>query len=120
MYHEGRWGTVCDDHFGLREATVLCKVLNFSEGIRVESFGAGNSSFPILMDNIKCRGDEQSIAACQYNDWEDHNCGHSEDAGVVCRNDSIPPTEGKYSDQHQRPSLYGVELANTSRAWSKT
>ena len=71
-------------------------MLNFPGAIRVDYFGPGNYSFPILMDNVKCRGDEQSIAACQHNGWEEHDCGHYEDAGVVCRNDSIPPTEGEY------------------------
>ena len=79
----------------MSEATVLCKMLNFSGAIRVESFGPGNYSFPILMDNVKCRGDENSIAACQHNGWEVEDCSHSEDVGVVCRNDSIPPTEGR-------------------------
>ena len=46
------------------------------------------------MDNVKCRGDEESIAACRHNGWNRHNCRHYEDAGVVCLNDSIPPTEG--------------------------
>ena len=97
VYHQGRWGTVCDDHWGMSEATVVCKMLNFTGAIRVESFGPGNSSFPILMDNVKCRGDEHTIAACQHDGWEMHNCFHSEDAGVVCRNDSVPSPEGKHS-----------------------
>ena len=97
VYHQGRWGTVCDDHWGISEATVVCKMLNFSGANRVESFGPGNSSFPILMDNVKCRGDEHTIAACQHDGWEMHNCFHSEDAGVVCRNDSVPSPEGKHS-----------------------
>jgi len=70
-------------------------MLNFSGAFHVGYFGAGNKSFPIWMDNVKCRGDEQSIAACRHRGWEEHDCSHAEDAGVVCRNDSIPPTEGK-------------------------
>ncbi|PFX27283.1 Low-density lipoprotein receptor-related protein 6 [Stylophora pistillata] len=105
VYHQGRWGTVCDDHWGMSEATVLCKMLNFSGAIRVESFGPGNYSFPILMDNVKCRGDENSIAACQHNGWEVEDCSHSEDVGVVCRNDSIPPTEGPTLDPGPHPEL---------------
>ena len=95
VYYDNKWGTICDDHWGLREATIVCKMLNFSGAINVGSFGPGNESFPIWMDNVKCRGDEQSIAACRHRGWEEHDCSHVEDAGVVCRNDSIPPTEGK-------------------------
>lgn len=95
VYHQGEWGTVCDDHWGMQEATVVCKMLNFSGAIRVDSFGPGNSSSMIWMDNVKCRGDELSIAACRHRGWGNEDCTHPEDAGVVCRNDSIPPTEGK-------------------------
>jgi len=95
VYYDNKWGTICDDHWGLREATIVCKMLNFSGAFQVGYFGAGNKSFPIWMDNVKCRGDEQSVAACRHRGWEEHDCSHAEDAGVVCRNDSIPPTEGK-------------------------
>ena len=100
IYHEGRWGTICDDHWGFREATVICRMLNYSAAVYAiryanTYFGSEtNSSFPIWMDNVKCRGDEQSIAACRFNGWDDHDCSHIEDAGVVCYNESIPPTEG--------------------------
>ena len=98
VFHQGRWGTVCDDHWGFREATVVCRMLNYSAAVyavRYAYFGAGNSSYPIWLDNVKCRGDEKSIAACRHNGWNTHDCQHSEDAGVVCLNDSIPATEGK-------------------------
>lgn len=29
MLHQGQWGTVCDDDFGLQEATVACRQLGF-------------------------------------------------------------------------------------------
>ena len=72
-------------------------MLNYSAAVyavRFAYFGAGNNSFPIWMDNVKCRGPEQSIAACRHNGWDTHDCRHYEDAGVVCLNDSIPPTQG--------------------------
>ncbi|KAL9988042.1 hypothetical protein ACROYT_G002440 [Oculina patagonica] len=105
VYYLGRWGTVCNDHWGIREASVLCKMLNFSGASRVDYFGPGNESFPIWMDNVKCRGDEQSIAACRHRGWDNHDCSHFEDAGVVCRNNSIPPTEGPTLAPGPHPEL---------------
>ena len=29
IYHEGQWGTVCDDNFGREEAQVICKRLGY-------------------------------------------------------------------------------------------
>ena len=100
VYHQGQWGTVCEDHWGIKEATVVCRMLNFSAAVKVvedayKYFGRVNSSYPIWLDNVKCRGDEQSIAACRHRGWNVHDCNHYDDAGIVCKNDSIPPTQGK-------------------------
>ena len=55
------------------------------------SFGHGEGI--INIDDIDCDGDEDSLLNCSYT--HDHNCGHSEDAGVVC---GISPecTEGAF------------------------
>ena len=45
------------------------------------SFGVGTGD--IFLDNVGCTGNESSLLECSYSD---HNCGHSEDAGVICPN----------------------------------
>lgn len=45
-------------------------------------FGEGKG--PIHVDNVKCTGNERSLADCIKQDIGKHNCRHSEDAGVIC------------------------------------
>lgn len=47
-------------------------------------FGQADSSTPILLDDVRCTGQEASITDCVRSDWYAHNCRHYEDAGVSC------------------------------------
>ncbi|XP_059011167.1 scavenger receptor cysteine-rich domain-containing group B protein isoform X2 [Mustela lutreola] len=81
-----RWGTVCDDAWDLRAATVLCRQLGCGQALAAPGeahFGPGRG--PILLDNVKCRGDESTLLLCSHIRWDAHNCDHSEDASVLCR-----------------------------------
>ena len=49
-------------------------------------FGIATSSVPFWMDNIQCRGSEETLDQCSFPGWGSHNCFHStNDAGVVCK-----------------------------------
>ena len=45
-------------------------------------FGSGSGD--IFLDNVVCRGTESSLLQCNTNSIGQHNCDHSEDAGVRC------------------------------------
>lgn len=88
------WGTVCDDHFDLRDALVVCRMLKHS-GVgtlfsSASEYGVVSDSVNIWLDNLKCRGTENSLMECKHRGWGINNCGHFEDVGIVCKNDSIP------------------------------
>ena len=86
VFADGAWGTVCDDEFDQNDATVICRELGFegtAEALSQASFGLGES-LDILLDDLACQGNEETILKCQHNGLGNHNCGHQEDAGVHC------------------------------------
>ncbi|XP_074089539.1 scavenger receptor cysteine-rich domain-containing protein DMBT1-like isoform X2 [Macrotis lagotis] len=85
VHHDGKWGTVCDDHWNIKNARVICKLLGCGRAIRAPGhghFGAGMGK--ILLDNVRCVGNEVSLEQCHHAGWANHNCKHHEDAGVIC------------------------------------
>ncbi|XP_074607172.1 uncharacterized protein LOC141860089 isoform X3 [Acropora palmata] len=85
VYHNGTWGTVCDDGWGINEAHVVCRQLGFASAFSAPCCAKyGQGSDPIWLDDVKCSGGEASLFDCNHRDWKKHNCGHYEDANVIC------------------------------------
>lgn len=85
IYHRDSWGTVCDDHWSVANADVVCRELNCGTVLEAKKsafFGEGKEN--IWLDDVQCTGHETSILKCQHRPLSENNCGHSEDAGVVC------------------------------------
>ena len=88
VYYNGRWGTVCDDGWDITDAAVACRQMGFT-GVSVSittQFGSGSSSQSIWLDNLGCFGSESRLIDCNHNGIGWHDCGHSEDVGIVCIN----------------------------------
>ena len=85
IFHNGSWGTVCDDDWDINDAQVICQQLGFPFAASAQTsarFGYGSGQ--IWLDNVGCLGSEASIVDCPRPGWGLHNCGHSEDAAVIC------------------------------------
>ncbi|XP_056227795.1 deleted in malignant brain tumors 1 protein-like [Seriola aureovittata] len=91
VYHDGQWGTVCDDSWGLNDASVVCRQLDCGRArSALQSAAFGQGTGPIWLDDVSCSGSETSITDCRHPGFGVHNCGHVEDASVVCE---FPPLQ---------------------------
>lgn len=45
-------------------------------------YGAGHG--PIMLDGLRCRGNETSLLQCRNVGINVHDCTHAEDVGIVC------------------------------------
>lgn len=85
VYHRDSWGTVCDDNWNMASAEVTCRELQCGTVLEAKKsafFGEGKED--IWLDDVVCTGSESSILNCQHRPIGENNCGHNEDAGVVC------------------------------------
>jgi len=70
--------------------TVLLLIQYLSVGsVALDGAYFGSGSGDILLDNVVCRGTESSLFECNTNPIGQHNCDHSEDAGVRCEGINI-------------------------------
>ncbi|KAI3358817.1 hypothetical protein L3Q82_015206, partial [Scortum barcoo] len=85
LWRNGGWGTVCDDGWDLRDADVVCAQLGCGYALSVTGQGGAfpPGKGPVHLDELNCTGREENLWACPAAQ-DEHDCGHKEDAGVVC------------------------------------
>ncbi|XP_074918266.1 scavenger receptor cysteine-rich type 1 protein M130-like, partial [Chelonoidis abingdonii] len=106
------WGTVCDSHWDLSDANVLCHQLNcgFAESAPGGAyFGKGTDS--VWTDTYHCKGTEPHLAHCPVTALGASQCSHDNDTSVICsgRSESLRLLNGESQcDRRVEISLRGV------------
>ncbi|XP_073445851.1 CD5 antigen-like [Dendrobates tinctorius] len=87
VYHDGLWGSVCDDLWDDRDANVTCSQIDcgFCQPYKPGRKRFGKSSGKILLDDVQCNGNEPSLEKCKHRMWSYHDCTHDEDVSVYCK-----------------------------------
>uniref|UniRef100_A0A672TIE7 Serine protease 12 n=2 Tax=Strigops habroptila TaxID=2489341 RepID=A0A672TIE7_STRHB len=109
IFVNGQWGTICDDGWSDKDAAVVCRQLGYKGPARARTmayFGEGKG--PIHVDNVKCTGNERSLADCIKENIGTHSCRHSEDAGVIC--DHLSKKAPGNSNKDSLASVCGLRL----------
>ncbi|XP_063290969.1 deleted in malignant brain tumors 1 protein [Pelobates fuscus] len=83
LFHEGAWGSVCDDGWNRVNADVVCRQAGCGSTLQpIVSYGPGNGT--VLLDDVICNGNEQELWQCTHRGWYIHDCGAQEHVGVKC------------------------------------
>ncbi|CAI8038682.1 Deleted in malignant brain tumors 1 protein, partial [Geodia barretti] len=98
IYHQGQWGTVCDDGWSWIDANVVCKQLGYYEAIStLHEFGQELFSRKIWLKKVACTGSEIALDLCPHAGWGLTYCANNHDAGVEseeCRSDQFRCSSG--------------------------
>ena len=86
VYHNGQWGTVCDEFFDSNVAMVVCRQLGFNPVGAMAVFRAvyGRGTGPVLVADARCTGSEENITSCSLSFTSSNFCYHYDGAGVIC------------------------------------
>ena len=87
MFYNGQWGTVCKGDWDINDARVVCRQLGFPEALEAISddyYTPETVSESIVLDNLRCTGEEEGIQYCLHGGWMKSSCIWKVPVEVVC------------------------------------
>lgn len=88
--HNNVWGSVCDDHWDINDAKVVCSSLCYDPAFALTGtthdmdYVKDSVSTTFFLDDVDCTGSETDIFSCQHRGIGVHNCFEGEYASVTC------------------------------------
>ena len=83
VYYSGRWGTVCNDGWNDKYASLVCVQMGFGLSGELADFGPGTGS--IFLEKVICSSNDTILAECgHYGVGIRVKCNHNDDVGIKC------------------------------------
>ncbi|XP_075185912.1 scavenger receptor cysteine-rich type 1 protein M130-like [Anomaloglossus baeobatrachus] len=85
IYHNGRWGTICDNSWDKADADVVCKQLGCGSAAKATTEAYyGREYNDKWLDNVECKGNETHILNCPSSEFGKGDYSYMTAAGVIC------------------------------------
>ena len=88
----------------------LIIIFSYSKGVPKREAYYGEGSGSILLDDLRCEGDESNLEECYHAGWANHDCSHGEDAGVKCC--KYAKSASSYSNSRLKSSSFSKNTLN--------
>ena len=84
VYYSGRWGTVCNEGWDDKYASLVCTQLGFGSSGKLANFNSGTGN--VFLENVLCSVNDTVLASCgHYGVGITVTCDHStKDVGIKC------------------------------------
>uniref|UniRef100_A0A8C9VZ46 SRCR domain-containing protein n=1 Tax=Scleropages formosus TaxID=113540 RepID=A0A8C9VZ46_SCLFO len=83
VFHQGQWGTVCDDYWDMKDAAVVCRQMFCGDAVAALGNGHFGEGEGQIWGDLGCSGSESTLKECGQ-PRVTSGCKHYEDAGVIC------------------------------------
>ena len=119
VYYAGKWGSVYDSGWDIRDATVVCRQLGYTTALLTGRRLFCSTTLPVFFRNFGCYGNESALEHCAW-DFFGYTWSRSYCANVMCSNGTADSGEYQFCtlDKHLRTrKLNGNQLLLPCRAY---
>lgn len=72
IQYRGKWGSICGKQWTMNAAHVICRNLGYQRAKATSLVAKGSDA--VILDEVKCQGDEASIMLCLHLGINVHSC----------------------------------------------